>query len=669
MPSSAAAAATSSAPCGGVTTTMRSTPAACAGTAHMTSVETSDARDVDADRRERHPAPLELDARLDLERGCRPAAAPRASAARGRRARAPPRSGRSPPASRAPARRRRARSDHSRTRVVAARAARRRRSPRRAHAEHPLERHEQDRRRARRLERGQQPPDVLRRHDAVHGDHARLGERQHARRARAGNERADRLERRPPARSASGTARRARRRRCGRRRRAAAPSSRGSRGPIEHGLGLEQHARPSAGRSCAACCRSRRGRRSRRRDRGAARARPSRARRRARRPGSSSRASRGKLVATRAPRRSSSDCTVDSVGTAASSEQAPKPSRTSSATSAPRSRTMSRPVIPQSTTPSCTYSGMSSARTSSASTGAFRHGNASARSPGVSGPSPASCSSSIAGSRRRPFEGTAILSGSSGAGVAARARSRPRRSGATAPRASPSSSRRAPARATSRYGSPSVEELRHLPAVRHRVQLRPRAEIAEEALHLVRIPERGDRREELRCSSSANVGVLRSRMPSCYHSNTLIRDFAILPAVDVLDGKAVRLLRGDYDRIEVDAGDPLELVRRAAQPAPPLVHVVALGAARDGGAPVELAAAAVAAAAPVPVQLGGGVRSPADAEALRGRRRRARRRRHRRVRRDAAARSSSTRSGIARRRDRRRRTGSCARRAGSSRRS
>jgi phosphoribosylformimino-5-aminoimidazole carboxamide ribotide isomerase len=98
----------------------------------------------------------------------------------------------------------------------------------------------------------------------------------------------------------------------------------------------------------------------------------------------------------------------------------------------------------------------------------------------------------------------------------------------------------------------------------------------------------------------------------------LTRDFAILPAVDVLDGKAVRLLRGDYERIEVDAGDPLELVRRAAQAVPPLVHVVALAAARDGGVPLELASAVVAAAAPVSVQLGGGVRSSGDAEALVG---------------------------------------------------
>src|SRR3954447_22778581 len=94
------------------------------------------------------------------------------------------------------------------------------------------------------------------------------------------------------------------------------------------------------------------------------------------------------------------------------------------------------------------------------------------------------------------------------------------------------------------------------------------------------------------------------------------REFAIVPAVDMLDGRAVRLLRGDYDSVELDAGDPLGLVREAAAKAPPLVHVVALGAARDGGAPVDLARAVVETAEPVPVQLGGGVRSVDDARAL-----------------------------------------------------
>lgn len=91
----------------------------------------------------------------------------------------------------------------------------------------------------------------------------------------------------------------------------------------------------------------------------------------------------------------------------------------------------------------------------------------------------------------------------------------------------------------------------------------------------------------------------------------------VIPAIDVLDRRGVRLTQGDYDRVSIDAGDPLELVRRAAGFAPPFVHVVALGAARDGGVPVELARAAVGAAGPVPVQLGGGVRSVADADALR----------------------------------------------------
>lgn len=91
----------------------------------------------------------------------------------------------------------------------------------------------------------------------------------------------------------------------------------------------------------------------------------------------------------------------------------------------------------------------------------------------------------------------------------------------------------------------------------------------------------------------------------------------VIPAIDVLEGRAVRLTQGDYDRVSIDAGDPLELVREAARLSPPFVHVVNLGAARDGGAPIELARAAVAAAAPVPVQLGGGVRSVADVGALR----------------------------------------------------
>jgi phosphoribosylformimino-5-aminoimidazole carboxamide ribotide isomerase len=78
----------------------------------------------------------------------------------------------------------------------------------------------------------------------------------------------------------------------------------------------------------------------------------------------------------------------------------------------------------------------------------------------------------------------------------------------------------------------------------------------------------------------------------------------------------VRLHRGDFEQVTREAGDPVELVRRFAARRPPLLHVVALDASRRGGAPVELARMLAAAAAPVPLQLGGGIRSPADAAAL-----------------------------------------------------
>lgn len=84
----------------------------------------------------------------------------------------------------------------------------------------------------------------------------------------------------------------------------------------------------------------------------------------------------------------------------------------------------------------------------------------------------------------------------------------------------------------------------------------------------------------------------------------------------MLDGRAVRLERGAFDAVGREAGDPVELVRRFAARRPPLLHVVVLDAARDGGVPVALARELATAAAPVPLQLGGGVRSAADAEAL-----------------------------------------------------
>ncbi len=83
----------------------------------------------------------------------------------------------------------------------------------------------------------------------------------------------------------------------------------------------------------------------------------------------------------------------------------------------------------------------------------------------------------------------------------------------------------------------------------------------------------------------------------------------VIPAVDILDGQAVRLLRGDYGQVTETRGDPVELARTWAADGASLIHVVDLDGARWGqrvnAAVVERLCRAVA----VPVEVGGGLRS------------------------------------------------------------
>jgi phosphoribosylformimino-5-aminoimidazole carboxamide ribotide isomerase len=94
----------------------------------------------------------------------------------------------------------------------------------------------------------------------------------------------------------------------------------------------------------------------------------------------------------------------------------------------------------------------------------------------------------------------------------------------------------------------------------------------------------------------------------------------LLPAVDLLDGSAVRLVQGDFER-RSDYGDPLALAHRYAEAGARWVHVVDLDAARSGepvNRGVVTAVAGEMAARGVRVQAGGGVRTPADVAELIG---------------------------------------------------
>ena len=90
----------------------------------------------------------------------------------------------------------------------------------------------------------------------------------------------------------------------------------------------------------------------------------------------------------------------------------------------------------------------------------------------------------------------------------------------------------------------------------------------------------------------------------------------VIPAVDVLDGEAVRLERGDYERVVERAAEPAALARYFAAQGARRVHLVDLEGARSGRIRPELVRRAVAAASPAAVQASGGIRSLSDAEAL-----------------------------------------------------
>jgi phosphoribosylformimino-5-aminoimidazole carboxamide ribotide isomerase len=83
----------------------------------------------------------------------------------------------------------------------------------------------------------------------------------------------------------------------------------------------------------------------------------------------------------------------------------------------------------------------------------------------------------------------------------------------------------------------------------------------------------------------------------------------LLPAIDIRDGRAVRLERGDFDRETVYADDPLEAARSFVEAGAKSLHVVDLDGAR-AGEPVNVDhLRRIAGELGVPVQYGGGLRS------------------------------------------------------------
>ncbi len=83
----------------------------------------------------------------------------------------------------------------------------------------------------------------------------------------------------------------------------------------------------------------------------------------------------------------------------------------------------------------------------------------------------------------------------------------------------------------------------------------------------------------------------------------------IVPAIDLIGGKAVRLLHGDYNKVTVYDNDPLAVAKRFAASGAEWLHAVDLEGARDGDTPNIATVSALARESGMKVEIGGGIRS------------------------------------------------------------
>jgi phosphoribosylformimino-5-aminoimidazole carboxamide ribotide isomerase len=83
----------------------------------------------------------------------------------------------------------------------------------------------------------------------------------------------------------------------------------------------------------------------------------------------------------------------------------------------------------------------------------------------------------------------------------------------------------------------------------------------------------------------------------------------LIPAIDLKDGRCVRLLRGDFDAETVYSHEPDKVLERYRLLGASTVHVVDLDGARDGEQPNRAAILQLARRRSVSLQVGGGLRT------------------------------------------------------------
>jgi len=88
----------------------------------------------------------------------------------------------------------------------------------------------------------------------------------------------------------------------------------------------------------------------------------------------------------------------------------------------------------------------------------------------------------------------------------------------------------------------------------------------------------------------------------------------IYPAIDLKDGKCVRLSQGAFDKVTVFNDEPKNVAKSFQEAGASFIHVVDLDGARSGKSQNHEAIASIVSAINIPIQTGGGIRTMEDIE-------------------------------------------------------
>ncbi|MBN3038871.1 MAG: 1-(5-phosphoribosyl)-5-[(5-phosphoribosylamino)methylideneamino]imidazole-4-carboxamide isomerase [Candidatus Omnitrophica bacterium] len=86
----------------------------------------------------------------------------------------------------------------------------------------------------------------------------------------------------------------------------------------------------------------------------------------------------------------------------------------------------------------------------------------------------------------------------------------------------------------------------------------------------------------------------------------------VIPAIDLIKGKVVRLIQGDYDQVAVYSKDPAEIAKEWQAKGAGRLHIVDLDGARSGAPMNTEALGHIIESIDMPVEVGGGLRNKED---------------------------------------------------------